>query len=135
MKKVFLSVPMRNRTKENIEKSLEKMKAITKAAIGEDIEFINTVVEDKPPYTTANEAIWYLGKSIQLLSQADILVTVEIPYWLRSPGVETEREIFRNYNNKSTYIQLPVELVIDEKELEELDALYEKSCVEAKVSR
>ena len=48
-----------------------KSKAIKKF---DNVEFINTIVEDKPPYETNNEAIWYLGKSIELLSQCDILV-------------------------------------------------------------
>ncbi|MBO7691202.1 MAG: hypothetical protein J6T10_01030, partial [Methanobrevibacter sp.] len=39
-----------------------------------EVDFINTIVEDKPPYATNNQAIWYLGKSIELLSQCDILV-------------------------------------------------------------
>ena len=69
MKKVFLSVPMRDRTIENIEKSLEKMKAIIKLSLGEDIEFINTLVEPKPPYKTNNEAMRYLGNSIIISSR------------------------------------------------------------------
>ena len=129
MKKVFLSVPMRDRIKENIEKSLEKMKAIIKLSLGEDVEFINTLVETKPPYKTNNEAMWYLGKSIQLLSQADILVSVETPYWMETKGVEMEKQTWLTYAMKNEsresekYIMLPLLLVMDEKEYNEL---YEK---------
>lgn len=133
MRKVFLSVPMKNRTKENIEKSLEKMKAITKIALeNEEIEFINTLVEEQPPYKTENEAVWYLGKSIQLLSQADILVCVDAPYWMRANGCENEKKIFRDYmcnQNELKYIELPIYLVMDEEEYEEL---YSKHIEEAK---
>ena len=74
MKKAFISVPMKNRHKEEIERDIAHMKAITLIRTLDEVEFINTIVEDKPPYETNNEAIWYLGKSIELLSQCDILV-------------------------------------------------------------
>ena len=73
MKTAFISVPMKNRSKYEIEGDIlaMKSKAIKKF---DDIQFINTIVEDKPPYATNNQAIRYLGKSIELLSQCDILV-------------------------------------------------------------
>ena len=74
MTKGFISVPMKDKTKEEIENTITLMKNKAKEVIGNDIEFINTIVEDKPPYETNNQAIWYLGKSIELLSQCDILV-------------------------------------------------------------
>lgn len=140
MKKVFLSVPMRGRTKENIEKSLEKMKAYTRIALGEDVEFINTIVKETPP-ENAHASVWYLGKSIQLLSEADVLVCVDCPYWLRAKGCENERRIFQDYlvdyNKKQLqYIELPIFLVMD---AEEYDALYkeneEKECCVPQNSR
>lgn len=138
MKKIFLSVPMKNRTKENIEKSLEKMKAIAKVALGDDIEFINTIVEEKPPYTTANEAVWYLGKSIQLLAQADILMCVDTPYWLQSNGCDVEKDVFRRYVKDYkgfNYLELPWSCVINKQEMDELYMNYQKEecgCEEAK---
>ena len=74
MKVAFISVPMKNRFKVEIERDIAHMKAITLIRTLDEVEFINTIVEDKPPYETNNEAIWYLGKSIELLSQCDILV-------------------------------------------------------------
>ena len=73
MKLVFISVPMKNRFKFEIEHDIEVMKEKV-IEQDDDVEFINTIVEDKPPYATSNQAIWYLGKSIELLSQCDILV-------------------------------------------------------------
>ena len=133
MKKVFLSVPMKGRTKENIEKSLEKMRAITKVALeNEEIEFINTLVEEKPPYETNNQAVWYLGKSIELLSQADILVCVDTPYWMRAHGCENEKRIFQDYMNtnrkdlSARYIELPIYLIMGVEEYEELYNKYDE---------
>lgn len=73
MKKAFISVPMKNRFKSEIEYDIMNMKLKTIEKIA-NVEFINTIVEDKPPYETNHESIWYLGKSIELLSQCDILV-------------------------------------------------------------
>ena len=73
MKIAFISVPMKNRSKYEIEGDILAMKSKAFKKF-DDIEFINTIVQDKPPYETSNEAIWYLGKSIELLSQCDILV-------------------------------------------------------------
>lgn len=136
MKKVFLSVPMKGRTKENIEKSLEKMMAIAKIALeNEEIEFINTIVEDRPPYETNSQAVWYLGKSLELLSQADVLVCVDTPYWLHAYGCESEKRIFQEYINTShkdlsvKYVELPICLVMSADEYEELyKKYYEGEC-------
>lgn len=100
MKKVFISVPMRGRKKEDIEKSISKMKKIALAMLPEDeeYEFINTEVKEVPPYNTHNEAVWYLGKSIELLSQCDILVCVDDIY--NYPGCYTERDVARRYGIK-----------------------------------
>ena len=73
MKLAFISVPMKNRLKAEIEYDITVMKAKVIERF-DDVEFINTIVEDKPPYETNNQDIWYLGKSIELLSQCDILV-------------------------------------------------------------
>ena len=95
MKKVFLSIPMKGRTKENIDKSIEKMKAVVTGYLGNDIEFINTIVQDKPSYNTNKEAIWYLGKSVELLSQADVFVCLCNTY--EYSGCDIERNIAERY--------------------------------------
>lgn len=97
MKKAFISVPMRDKTKEEIEKMINNMKNIAKARLGNDIEFINTVVQDKPPYETKNQAIWYLGKSIELLSQCNILVCLKDIFIEDYHGCYIEKEIAKRY--------------------------------------
>lgn len=90
MKKVFLSIPMNGRTKENIEKSIEKMKAVITAYLGEEVEFIDTIVLDMPPYDAYKEAVWYLGKSIELMSQADIFVYLNNTYEYGGCAIECD---------------------------------------------
>lgn len=130
MKKIFLSVPMRNRTRENIERSLRKMRLYAKTALGDDVEFIDNLVVDEEAPKDANYSLWCLGKAIEKLSQADVLLTVDAPYFLQARGVYLEKEAFLEYNRdshkvlskKHYVITLPIELVMEE---EELNALLE----------
>lgn len=77
MNKAFISVPMKGKTKEEIENTITLMKNKAKEVIGNEVEFINTIVQDKPPYETNNQAIWYLGKSIEILSQCQAIVCLK----------------------------------------------------------
>lgn len=96
MKKVFISVPMKDKTKEEIENTINIMKNKVIEEAGYDVEFINTIVQDKPPYSTNNEAIWYLGESIKILSQCEVLVCLkEIDN--KYNGCIIEKEIAKRY--------------------------------------
>lgn len=96
MNKVFISLRMKGRNMADIETDIEKAKETVKNQLGDDVEFINTIVEDKPPYDNNNQAIWYLGKSIQLLSQCDVLATPEGDSIVYN-GVFIEREVAKRY--------------------------------------
>lgn len=105
MKTVFISCPMRGRTKEDIDKSFEKISKAAKALLGEDIKFIHTIVEEKAPYDTQKEAIWYLGGAIQILSKADVFVCVSKTYDF--PGCAIEHDVAHRYGLE--ILVLPIE--------------------------
>lgn len=69
MKKLFISQPMRGKTKEEILATREKAIASAERELGEKVEVIDSYFADAP--TDANP-LWYLGKSIELLSTADV---------------------------------------------------------------
>lgn len=75
MKKLFISVPMCNRTECDIKASMEQMHRIAEAVFGEELEVIRTYISDDPPENT-NMAIWYLGESIKKLSEADCFIGI-----------------------------------------------------------
>nr|DAE38547.1 MAG TPA: protein of unknown function (DUF1937) [Caudoviricetes sp.] len=75
MKKLFISVPMRNRTEYAIKASMEQMHKIAEAVFGEELEIIPTYFEGDPP-ENANMALWYLGESIKKLSEADRFIGI-----------------------------------------------------------
>lgn len=98
MKKLFVSVPMKGRTEEEIKKSIDKMKKIAEIYEGEELELIDSYVEHKPPHDS-KEAIWYLSKSIEKLAQADLFIGIQGD-WLWS-GCEIERNVAQRYGIKT----------------------------------
>lgn len=98
MKKLFVSVPMKGRTEEEIKKSIDKMKKIAEIYEGEELQLIDSYVEHKPPHDS-KEAIWYLSKSIEKLAQADLFIGIQGD-WLWS-GCEIERNVAQRYGIKT----------------------------------
>lgn len=69
MKKLFISQPMRGKTDEEI--LAERKKAIESAErnLGEPVEVIDLFFQNAPADA---RPLWFLGKSLELLSTADI---------------------------------------------------------------
>ena len=98
MKKLFVSVPMKGRTEEEIKASIQKMKKIAEIYEGEELELIDSYIEDNPPKNN-NEAVWYLGESLKKLAQADVFIGVCESYdW---NGCQIERETAERYGIKA----------------------------------
>ena len=98
MKKLFVSVPMKGRTEEEIRESIDKMKKIAEVYEGEKLELIDSYIEDNPPQNN-NQAIWYLSKSIEKLANADIFIGITDTWdW---NGCCVEEEVARRYGIKS----------------------------------
>lgn len=108
MKKLFVSVPMKGRTVEEIKASIQKMKKIAEIYEGEELELIDSYVEDNPPKNNS-QAIWYLGKSLEKLSEADIFIGIEDDYDWSSCYIE--RMTAHKYNIKSYHV--PADRVIN----------------------
>ncbi|MBR5535759.1 MAG: hypothetical protein IKU60_03835 [Clostridia bacterium] len=75
MKKLFISCPMKGRTDENIKKTMEKMHKIAEITFGEELEVINSFIVAEAP-ERKNPPVWYLGRSILLMSEADYFVGI-----------------------------------------------------------
>lgn len=119
MKKLFVSVPMKGRTEEEIKASIQKMKKIAEIYEDEELELIDSYVEDNPP-KNANPPVWYLGKSLEKLSEADIFIGIDDDFdW---SGCYIERITANKYNIKSYHV--PADRVINN---------YEEVCKNADV--
>ena len=98
IKKLFISQPMRGLTDEEILKVREEIKARAEYFIGEPLELINSFIEDYPGEINKSIPVWYLGKSIQFLSQADIVYFGGD--WRNARGCKIEYEIASAYGIK-----------------------------------
>lgn len=85
MKKLFISQPMRGKTDDEIK--TERAKAIQKAEeiVGEPIELIDSFFEKAPANA---KPLWFLGKSLELLSDADLAYFA--PGWKEARGCRIE---------------------------------------------
>ena len=99
MKKLFISQPMRGLTDEEILKAREEIKTRAEQAIGEQVELIDSFVEDYPGEINKFIPVWYLGKSIQFLSQADIAYFGGD--WRNARGCKIEYEVANAYGIKT----------------------------------
>ena len=70
MKKLFISQPMKGKTDEEILKEREKAIESAKRHLGEDIEVIDSFFQSAP---VDARPLWFLGKSLELLSTADVV--------------------------------------------------------------
>lgn len=85
MKKLFVSQPMKDKTDDEILK--EREIAIKKAEekIGESVEVIDSFFQSAPADA---RPLWFLGKSLELLSTADVAYFVD--GWTDARGCRVE---------------------------------------------
>lgn len=69
MKKLFISQPMRGRTDAQILAEREKAIASAEKHLGEKVEVIDSFFQNAPAEA---KPLWFLGKSLELLSTADV---------------------------------------------------------------
>lgn len=98
MKKMFISQPMRGLTDKEILKAREEIRVRAEQAIGEKVELIDSFIEEYPGEINKSIPVWYLGKSIQFLSQADIAYFGGD--WKNARGCKIEYEIADKYGIK-----------------------------------
>lgn len=96
MKKVFISQPMNGFSDDEIFKAREKAILQVKAEIGETVEVLKSFFMNFEP--TGNIPVAYLGKSISLMAEADIIYFSE--GWENARGCKIEHEIAVQYGFK-----------------------------------
>ena len=95
MKRIFISQPMRGLTDEEILKAREEILIKAEKKIGEPVELIDSFIEDYPGEINKHIPVFYLGKSIQFLSQADVAYFGGD--WRNARGCKIENEIAKQY--------------------------------------
>lgn len=72
MKKLFISLPMAGLSEEEIRYKMAEYKENAEYLMGEELELIDTFIVNGPP-TTKDPGLWYLGKSIMMMAEADVV--------------------------------------------------------------
>lgn len=121
MKKVFLSVPMKGLSNEDIAKEIKRVTEYAKIVIEDDeIEIVDTFVE--VPYEVKNESVYSLGGAIQIMANCDVVFTPDyrMDYY---KGCMTERNVAMNCG--IPIVSIPYELL---PEAEKVMREYYQSC-------
>lgn len=93
MKKIFISQPMRGKTDEEILKERDAAVFYVQELFNDrEIEVIDSFFKDAPHDA---KPLWYIGKSIQLMADADIVFFAE--GWKDARGCKIEHECAVQY--------------------------------------
>lgn len=95
--KVFISKPMANRSEEEIlNERLEVLNKLKKDLKTDNIAIIDSYFEEDEPKSTIHKGVYHLGKSLELLSTADVAYFCK--GWQYARGCLIEKEICQAYN-------------------------------------
>lgn len=85
MKKLFIGQPMNGKSDEQILKEREEAVREAKIVCGEEVELIDSFFQSAPADA---RPLWFLGKSLELLSTADVAYFA--PGWKDARGCKIE---------------------------------------------
>lgn len=86
-KKIFISLPMKGHTYEEIRKRMNNIYDLAVHVLDTPCELMDTMWTELPP--NPNNPIWYLGKSIQAMGDADLVIFSS--GWFKAKGCFIER--------------------------------------------
>ena len=92
MKKLFISQPMRGKSDEEILAEREKAIKAAQELVGEPVEVIDSFFQSAPADA---RPLWFLGKSLELLSTADVAYFAD--GWQDARGCRIEHECAVEY--------------------------------------
>ena len=99
MTKIFISQPMKNKTDQEIGQERKEIIEKAEKQFGE-IEVIDSFFKDA---SHDAKPLWFLGKSLELLSNADVIVLGKD--WENARGCRIEHECAIQYGIKIAYIE------------------------------
>ena len=92
MKKLFISQPMRGKTDEQILTERENAVEAAKKILGDEVEVIDSFFQNA---SAEGKPLWFLGKSLELLSTADAVYFA--PGWGMARGCRIEHDCAVEY--------------------------------------
>lgn len=95
--KIMISQPMNGKSEEQIRNEREN---IIKQIKENGDEYVDTVIAEEPP-KDSNTAMWYLAKSIEIMSKVDIVYFMR--GWENARGCRIENKICQDYGKQTLY--------------------------------
>ena len=94
--KIFISIPMKGLSDEEIKKNFDDIKYSLRLKYEDqyEVEFLDSFVSEKCP--AKNEPVWYLGKSLEVLADADIAYFAK--GWNKAKGCRIENQAAYAYD-------------------------------------
>ena len=96
-KKVMISQPMRGKTEEQIR---EERADVERRLLADGFEVVDTFIFEEVP-TDSDVAMFYLGKSIELMSTVDIVYFMQ--GWHKARGCMIEHAVCQQYGKQTMY--------------------------------
>lgn len=96
---------MNNRDIDDIRSDMEELKQVAEKNFNESFELFKTFQHDGPSGHINTEACWYLGKSISMLAEADVVIFH--PEWKTTRGCLIEHMICALYDIPYVELQIP----------------------------
>lgn len=94
--KVFISLPMRDRTEKEIQKEFERVKYITQKKFPNRwVKILPSYTNIDPPEEVKDPGVWYVGRSILKLAEAEVVVFAR--GWETSRGCLVEHSCANEY--------------------------------------
>lgn len=107
--KLFISCPMKGLTDEMIKANREKMRKIAEIVFDKKLEVIPSyIIPAGEVPEGAMTPMWCLGRSIQLMSEADYYIGVNAFYHCDCHGCEIENNVAQYYGLRTYYIDLNI---------------------------
>jgi hypothetical protein len=92
---------MKGRTTEDIKYQMTKDKQRLEQLFSVEFELIDSCINEDAPKDVANPALWFMGKSISMMADADLVYFSK--GWEGATGCLIEQEIAKSYNVKRLY--------------------------------
>ena len=95
--KIMISQPMNGKSEEQIRSEREN---IIKQIKENGDEYVDTVIAEEPP-KDSDTAMWYLAKSIEIMSKVDIVYFMR--GWENARGCIIENKVCQDYGKQTMY--------------------------------
>ena len=105
MPNLFVSLPMRGRDEIDIRNEMEDLRELAEEEYGVAFDLMDTYEHGNPPDDILHGNMWYLAKSIEMLTQANFVIFA--PGWKNASGCIVEHMICALYDIPYAELNIP----------------------------